>query len=143
MPDIMHDFRIHAPIERVFAGVSLPAGLDAWWTLACSGEPRVGASYALEFGPDCRWAARVAACEPPRRFELELVEADADWTGTRVRVELARRDGVTKVRFAHLGWREVNEQYRATCFCWAQHLRLLRRLAESGERIPGLARDVA
>jgi hypothetical protein len=66
-------------------------------------------------------------------FELELVEADDDWTGTRLGFTLEESGGVTQVRFHHMGWPESNEHYRVSCYCWAMYLRLLRRYVEQGE----------
>ena len=42
----------------------------------------------------------------------------------------------TQLRFAHLGWPQVNEHYRVSSFCWAMYLRLLRRHLEAGELVP-------
>ena len=39
MPEILHDFPVFATPERVFAALSDPAGLDAWWSLRASGTP--------------------------------------------------------------------------------------------------------
>ena len=136
MPDILLELPIRAAPERVFEAVSTPAGLDAWWTLRAEGKPEVGAVYELGFGPGYDWRARVARCEPVRAFELEFVEADADWSGTRVGVELESRGEVTRVRFHHTGWPVANAHFRISCNCWALYLRLLRRFVEHGERIP-------
>jgi uncharacterized protein YndB with AHSA1/START domain len=136
MPDILHDLPIRADARRVFEAVTSPAGLDRWWTLASSGEPVRGTEYALDFGPGYRWRARVTQSVPDAAFELELVRADADWTGTRVGVELEPREGATWLRFRHTGWQETNEHYRVSSCCWAAYLRILRRYLEHGETVP-------
>ena len=64
-------------------------------------------------------------------FELELVRADDDWTGTRVGFELEARDATTWLRFHHSGWREANEHYRISSNCWAKS-RIQRRSPTSG-----------
>ncbi|MEE8526854.1 MAG: hypothetical protein V3T72_23210 [Thermoanaerobaculia bacterium] len=46
MADIVHDFLIHAPPERVFEAITTGDGLAAWWTSRSSGEPVEGAVYA-------------------------------------------------------------------------------------------------
>jgi len=136
MPDILHELPIQADRARVFAAVSTPAGLDTWWTLHASGTPQPGADYALNFGPEYAWRARVTACVPDRSFALELTAADADWLGTRVSFELERRDAATWLRFAHTGWPSTNQHYRISCTCWAMYLRILRRSLEHGESVP-------
>ena len=135
MADILQDFPVVAPLERVFAAVATPAGLDAWWTERSAGRPAEAAEYALGFGPGVRWRARVTRCAPPNEFELELTSAVEDWSGTRVGFLLAGRAGGTHVRFHHTGWPEANEHYRISCHCWALYLRLLRRHLEHGETV--------
>jgi uncharacterized protein YndB with AHSA1/START domain len=133
MPDVFQDFPINASARRVFEAVSTPAGLGAWWTKTASGRPEEGAIYELGFGQGFEWRARASRCVPDAEFELELIEADEDWQGTRMGFFLDENNGVTQVRFHHTGWPEANEHYRVSCYCWAMYLRLLRRYVEHGE----------
>ena len=136
MADILHDLPINAPLERVFHAVSMPEGLDTWWTKRSAGQPREGAEYELWFGPEHDWRARVTRCRPDTEFELEMTRADSDWVGTRVGLRLERRGAFTWVRFHHTGWPSPNEHYRISCNCWAMYLRVLRRSLEHGESVP-------
>jgi uncharacterized protein YndB with AHSA1/START domain len=136
MADIFHHFPIRAPAQKVFDAVSTPAGLDTWWTKRSSGQPRMGMSYELWFGPDGDWRATVSQCIPELAFELEMTRAQDDWLGTRVGFSLREDHGVTHVRFQHLGWPESNEHYRVSSYCWAMYLRLLKRYVEHGEVVP-------
>lgn len=136
MPDICHDFTIAAKRGVVFDAITTPPGLNAWWTKTASGEPRAGAVYQLGFGPGFDWRARVTAVVPNEAFELQMIEADEDWTDTRVRFELVVGSGVTPVRFRHMGRTSPNDLYPVSCYCWAAYLRLLRRYLEHGERVP-------
>jgi uncharacterized protein YndB with AHSA1/START domain len=136
MADIFHHFPIKAPAERVFQAVSAPAGLDQWWTKRSSGRPAPGAEYELWFGPAFDWRAVVSRCAPSAQFELEMTRAPEDWQDTRVGFALSEKDGVTQVRFHHLGWPDANEHFRVSCYCWAMYLRLLRLYVEHGEVVP-------
>lgn len=136
MPDILQDLPIHAPAESVYRAISSPAGLDTWWTKTSSGRPEPGAEYALGFGPEYDWRARVTQCSPHAEFELELTRADADWLGTRVGFRLEARGALTWLRFRHTGWPAANEHHRISSHCWALYLRILRRSLESGESVP-------
>ena len=138
MPDILHDFPIAAPPQDVFRAVSTGEGLAQWWTERSVGSPRTGAEYELWFGPEYDWRGRVTQCDPSQSFELELVRADRDWAGTRVgfRLTATNEGGGTQVRFHHLGWPELNEHYRISCYCWAMYLRVLKRYLEHGESVP-------
>jgi uncharacterized protein YndB with AHSA1/START domain len=136
VPDIFHDFPIFAPAQAVFDGVSMPAGLDQWWTDRSSGTPKRGNEYGLWFGPKFAWAARVTECVAREKFELEITKADADWTGTKIGFALSPIEGGTQVRFHHNGWPHLNDHYRISCYCWAMYLRILKRYIEHGETVP-------
>ena len=136
MADILQDLPIRVPPPRVFAAISRPEMLDQWWTLRARGEPKVGAEYALDFGPGFLWRAVVTECAPDARFAWRIVEADRDWTGTELAFELAPIAGGTELRFRHRGWPEPNAHYRTSCHCWALYLRVLRRHLEYGEVVP-------
>lgn len=136
MADIFHDLPIRASAEEVFDMASKPARLDEWWTLTSDGVPALGETYKLFFGDGYDWRARVTACEPGQRFELELTDAMPDWIGTRVRFELEPDGDTTMLRFAHTGWSSATPHYRTSNCCWAMYLRILRRHLEHGERVP-------
>jgi uncharacterized protein YndB with AHSA1/START domain len=138
--DILQDFPIRTSPERVFAAISEPALLDAWWTLHSTGHPAVGTIYALDFGPRYQWRAVVEKAVPGVAFELRLTDADADWLGTRVGFELSPAESGTHVRFYHRGWADTGAHYRTSSHCWAMYLRILRRHLEHGESVPYDAR---
>ena len=132
---IEQEFPIAAPPAQVFEAIATPRGLDAWWTLTCTGTPALGATYALGFGPEHQWTARVSVCEAGRVFEFTMERSDDDWRGSRVRFELAGTEAGTTVRFTHEGWPERNAHFRLSAHCWALYLRLLRRYVEFGEMV--------
>jgi hypothetical protein len=82
------------------------------------------------------WRAKVIRAVKDSEFELELVRADEDWTGTRVGFDLEERGATSWLRFAHVGWPKANEHYRISSHCWALYLRVLRRYVENGEIVP-------
>ena len=45
MPDIPFDLPIAAPPVVVYEAIATPQGLERWWALRASGEPRAGARY--------------------------------------------------------------------------------------------------
>lgn len=137
MPEILLDFPVAAPPATVYAAISSPAGLDRWWTLTSAGEPREGAEYALGFGPEYQWTARVTRCAADEEFELELTGAMPDWAGTRVGFQLAATEsGGTRVHFWHAGWAEAGAHFRTSAFCWAMYLRIMKLGIEQGLRVP-------
>ena len=135
MADIVFTFPIWASPERVFQAVSEPSQLDEWWSLKFSGRPILGEMYHLGFGPGYDWTAEVTACEAASTFELRLVDADTDWTDTVVRFGLSPREGGTSVTFTHGGWKNPNERYTTSSYCWAMYLRIMKRFIEHEERV--------
>lgn len=137
MPDIVMDFPVAAPPSRVFAAISTPAGLDQWWTLGCQGTASIGEAFVLDFGPGYQWKGKVVRCVRDEAFELELVEAMPDWTGTRVGFDLAPSEsGGTQVWFGHRGWADAGDHFRTSVFCWAMYLRIMKLGLEQGLRVP-------
>ena len=136
MADILHDFVIRAAPGEVFAAVSTPRGLDRWWTKRSSGMPRAGETYELWFGPEYDWRGRVTKCVPGAEFEMKVIDADEDWTGTLVGFRLKGVEDRTRVSFYHTGWASANAHFRQSSYCWAMYLRVLRRYLEAGETVP-------
>ncbi|MFI5311027.1 MAG: hypothetical protein ACHQQ3_07325 [Gemmatimonadales bacterium] len=84
-----------------------------------------------------RWPIFAALTTPEGLNEWwQIIDADQDWSDTRVRFELVPGTPATPVRFRHVGWRTNNDLYRVSCSCWAAYLRILRRWFEHGERVP-------
>ncbi|MBK9177835.1 MAG: SRPBCC domain-containing protein [Flavobacteriales bacterium] len=136
MPDILHDFFIRGTPDRVFAAISVPAEVNKWWSLECTGRPEAGGEYRLYFGEPWDWRAHVSRYERDCAFEWEMTVAMDDWVGTRVGFELEPAHGGTKVRFYHRDWAEASEHYRISSYCWAMLLRLLKVYVETGAVMP-------
>jgi uncharacterized protein YndB with AHSA1/START domain len=136
MADLFHYFPINAPVEKVFTAVSTPGGLDTWWSKHTTGNPAPGNVYHFSFGPEYNWAAVVSKYITGKEFELQFTESDDDWNGSKVGFTLTGRDKTTDVHFYHTGWKEDNEHYRISNYCWAMYLRLLKRNLEFGEEVP-------
>ena len=135
MADILYEFPVFVPIEKVFEAVTTPAGINAWWTLTCSGEPTEGSTYDLGFGDRYQWQAHVTIARPDAEFELEVTVADEFWLGTRVGFILSAGIDRTTVNFYHRGWPEESEHFRISSYCWAMYLRIMKRHVELGEHI--------
>lgn len=136
MPDIHHAVHISAPIERVFDAVSLPEGLNGWWTRSSRGQPAEGVTYDLDFGENVAWRAIVRVCEPSSDIEYEMVDAAEDWMGTRVGFHLRQDGSQTLLAFHHTGWSRGGDHYATSSYCWAMYLRVMKRLLELGESVP-------
>lgn len=136
MVDIFHYFHISAPASKVFENISTPNGFDKWWSENSSGKPVLGETFQFYFGPEYNWTAVVSKFIPDKEFELTMTNADQDWMGSKVGFRLADKNSTTEVQFYHTGWKEDNEHYRISNYCWAMYLRLLKRHLEFGEFVP-------
>ena len=132
MPDIYHDLTVNVPVGPAFVAISQPEGLNAWWTLACEGEPTLGTLYRFYFGPEFDWHARVIELNRPNLIAWRFTQADEDWTDTLLRLGLNQSGGITHVRFEHTGWPACNDHFRRSSYCWAQYLRLFKHYVEQG-----------
>ncbi len=136
MADIFHQFVINTLPEKVFEAISRSKGLDNWWTRSSSENPAPGGTYTLNFGPQYNWNAIVTIYQPDFFFELQMTEADLEWTGTRIGFSLKSRNGITGIDFYHTGWPAINDHYKISSYCWAMYLRILKRYVEYGEQVP-------
>lgn len=136
MADIFHYFTINTSSNKVFDAISTPKGIDKWWTKSSSGKVAVGETFHFYFEQDYNWAAVVSKCIPDKEFELTMKTSDKDWEGSKVGFRLADKNIFTEVQFYHIGWKEDNEHYRISNFCWAMYLRILKRNLEFGEFVP-------
>lgn len=136
MADLFHYFPINAPLEKVFESISTPKGLDIWWSKSSTGKPAIGEVYRLFFGADYNWEAVVSKFIPEKEFELTMTKADSDWISSKLGFTLTVNNNVTEVHFYHTGWKEDNEHFRISNFCWAMYLRILKRNLEFGEEVP-------
>ncbi len=46
---IHHNLIIKTSVQEVFEGITIPSQLNNWWPLKCSGEPKIGTEYNLNF----------------------------------------------------------------------------------------------
>lgn len=136
MPDILHQFRIEAAPEKVFEAFCSSKGLNNWWPAKSSGEPRKDEVYSFWFGPEYDWRARVIQVVPGKEITWQMTQAMDDWMGTQVGIRLSTENNSTIVDFFHRNWREPNDHYRISTFCWGSLLMGLKNYVEKGVVVP-------
>ena len=136
MPDILHNLTIQSSAENVYEVLTTPKGLAAWWTKSSSGHPELGTEYQLFFSDEYDWRAIVLENDENTKFVLEITVADEDWTGTKVKFFLTRKGDSTDLEFEHTGWKETNDHFRVSSYCWAKYLRLLKKFIEEEVIVP-------
>lgn len=135
MADIFHYFIIKAPLKKVFENISTPQGFDTWWSKSSTGIAAPGEIFEFDFGPGYQWAAIVSKLIPDKEFELTMTKSDEDWTNSQLGFRLEEKNDAVEVQFYHTGWKEDNEHYRISNYCWAMYLRVLKRYLEFGEMV--------
>lgn len=136
MPDILHQFKIEAPPQEVFEAFCSARGLNNWWTAQSSGEPRLDNTYTFYFDPAHDWRAKVTHVVPGKEITWTMTQAMDDWMGTQVGIRLSTAGKDTLVDFFHEGWREPNDHFRISSFCWGTLLTGLKNYVEKGIIVP-------
>ena len=119
---IYHDLLINASKKSIFDAISTPKGLNNWWTLKCSGEPKIGAEYNFYFAPEYDWYGKVLRCDAEKSFYIKMTKSDSDWDPTSFGFDMEDADGGIQVKFWHIDWPECNHHFRHSSFCWAMLL---------------------
>jgi uncharacterized protein YndB with AHSA1/START domain len=136
MHDIYHQFIVKAPAANVFNAFSTAQGLNSWWTLESAGMPAMGGQYRFYFSSEYDWKAQVISFKDGKELTWQMTKASADWVLTEVGFILEKKKEGTAVHFFHRNWKEVNEHFAITNFCWGQLLNGLKNYVEKGIIVP-------
>lgn len=97
--DVVFRRHLRAPIEKVWAALTVPERLADWFAQATV-DLRVGGTLSLDWGGENRGDMRITVCEPPRSFAWVWGLGGSD---TLVRFDLAPAAGGTEVTLSHTG----------------------------------------
>ncbi len=138
---IHHRLIINAKAEQIFEALTLPKGLNNWWTLEAKGSPILNSTYRFYFGPLYDWQARVIEVTGDKSLTWKMISAMDDWMNTEVGFEIRPEEEGSLVHFFHTGWRSESEHFGITNYCWAQLLRGLKDYVETGKIVPFESRN--
>ena len=133
---IFHDFEIQVAPTKVIEAVSKPEHLNNWWTLKCTGEPKIGSEYNLYFATEYDWLAQVIEYHPEACFHLKMTDANLGWETTSFGFDVETTEKGALVHFWHMGWQEANSHFKISSFCWAMLLNGLKNYLEKGVVVP-------
>ena len=158
MPNIRHEVLIGASADVVFDALSTQKGLSGWWTPDVDAKPEAGSTARFAFGPNYFKEMRIVELSAPHRVEWECLAGASEWIGTSISFDL--RSGeirsilnsspevadqvhqdessseCTLLKMAHDGWRDHTPMFAECSYTWAQFLRSLRLLCETGNGRP-------
>jgi hypothetical protein len=130
--------------DEVYAAINDVRG---WWT----GAPGVEGStdtlddeFTYRYDPHHYSKQRVTALVPGKEVawlvvegRLNFVADKSEWTGTRIRFEIAQQGEKTHLRFTHGGLVPASECFNACSDAWSGYINgCLRNLITAGERLP-------
>src|SRR5688572_31724031 len=104
MPDILHRVGIKASPDAVYEALTTLKGLSGWWTSDTRGDPNTNGVIQFRFG-DSRTDAKVLDLKRGELVLWEVLDAHADWIGTKIRFELKQDRDITFILFKHEGWK--------------------------------------
>jgi uncharacterized protein YndB with AHSA1/START domain len=136
MVDILHRVGVKsASPDDVYAALTTPDGLSAWWTKDTQGDGEVGGVLQFRFDVG-GFDMLVLELQPAERVLWEVVDGPEEWVGTHVSWELKQDGDYTVVLFRHEGWKEPVEFMHHCSTKWAIFLMSLKSLVETGEGAP-------
>jgi uncharacterized protein YndB with AHSA1/START domain len=138
MADILLQFSVSAPLDKVFAAITEEAGLESWWTDDVSASAEVGTQAQFRFmGGQFVILMRIDRLESPTTVEWSVEEPAApEWVGTRVTWQLEPAEQGTIVHFAHRDWARTDGSFADINFNWAHYLESLKAYLETGKGAP-------
>jgi uncharacterized protein YndB with AHSA1/START domain len=134
--DIVHVVEIQTTPERLYEAVTTQKGLAGWWTRDTKAEPRVGAVNGFGFSGKMSFRLKVEKLEPGKRVVWSSVQGPPDWTGTEIAFDIAPSPAGATLRFTHAGFASTGGGFGVYSYSWAQFLRSLRLLLETGRGEP-------
>lgn len=136
MVDILHRVGIKSPSpDAVYKALSTPEGLAQWWTTDTTGESKPDGVLKFRFG-NGGFDMKVLELVPGKYVLWQVIDAPADWVGTRLSFELRREGDYTLVLFKHMAWKEPTESMHSCSTKWAIFLMSLKSLVETGKGAP-------
>ncbi|MEE9437866.1 MAG: SRPBCC domain-containing protein [Saprospiraceae bacterium] len=134
---ILHDVIITADMSSIFEAISEPKHLNNWWTQKCTGIARINSKYNLHFNESYDWYGTVTVCIIDKSFSISMTDATTKWMGTTFGFNIEPIDSEkTRLKFFHKDWKEIDEDFRHTSYCWAILLSHLKDYLEQSIILP-------
>jgi len=138
---IYHDLKIESSIERVYDAISNPKHLVNWWPLKCDGILKKNEIYNFYFGEEYDWYGKVEKAHKYKSFYIKMINSDQDWNSTSFGFDLEKQESEILLKFRHTDWKNCNNHFRRTSFCWAMLLNGLKNYVENDIIIPFSKRE--
>lgn len=158
MFNIHHVLLINASAERIYDAITLGDGLSAWWTPGAAAKQELNSTAHFPFGANYFKEMNITGLRPYAQVEWLCISGDDEWIGTRIcfrlqtitpanitsgfpelKGQLEQQTGFesgTLLMFHHNDWERETPMYAECNYTWAQFLRSLKLLCETGTGRP-------
>jgi hypothetical protein len=145
--DYTTSFTVDQSPEQVFAAVNNVRG---WWSGQIDGETdRFGAEFTYRYQDMHRSTQRITELVPGKKVVWRVIDAKinfvkdkAEWNGTDVVFEIAKKGDQTELRFTHVGLVPTVECYGKCAGAWGFYINeSLRDLITTGKGDPNKEQD--
>lgn len=158
MPDIHHNLIISALPTKVYEAITSQAGLAAWWTPKSETSGAAGTIARFPFGDNYYKEMQVDELRPHELVRWTCLKGDSEWVSTTLsfRLESAEQQVLAKAHpeisgqleqqtttgvvtlliFQHNNWKSYTPMFAECNYTWAQFLRSLKLLCETGKGRP-------
>ena len=140
MVDIVFEFDVNAPPDKVYKAVTEEAGYKGWWTTSSAIKPQVGSKAEFKLkdnGQEVVFQTEVTQLEKDKSFAMTVKNAaPPDWPGTKIAVSMAPSPQGTHVVFSHSGFPSTGGSYGYTNYNWGFFMGSLKAFAETGKGMP-------
>ena len=134
--DIVHEIDIASTPERLYAALTTQSGLSGWYTPETRAEPQVGAVIEFKFSTLTTLRFRVESLESNRRVAWKGVQVPEEWTRTPITFDITPNGDGVLLTFCQRGFGADYEALGGFSYCWAQYIRSLKLLLETGKGEP-------
>lgn len=136
MADIKLLVDINAPVEKVYRAISTIPGITNWWARETTGDSNEGGTIDIRFGDEFFNTMKVTQLKPDSSVSWECIDGHDDWKGTTLKFKLESASAVTRVRFAHEGWKNTDDFYAKCTYGWGWYIESLKQYCETGKGKP-------
>jgi hypothetical protein len=134
--DIMHEIDIASTPEKVYAALTTQEGLSGWYTPEARAKPEVGAFIEFKFSTLTDSQFRVEDLEPNRHVAWKGVQVPDEWKQTPITFDIRPDGDGVVLTFCQRGFPHDYEPFAGFSYCWAQYIRSLKLLLETGKGEP-------
>lgn len=157
MPNIRHNLLIGASAEKIYNAITQENRLSAWWTPNTTAKAEVNSVARFPFGNSYFKEMKITELSPFERVRWNCITGDGEWVGTNIcfslrssdkknlldlnpeisgQIEQQSSEEGTLLIFQHDDWRDYTPMFAECNYTWAQFLRSLKLLCETGTGRP-------